>query len=375
MKISIFSTFYPFRGGIAQFSALLFRSLEKKHTVSAFTFKRQYPNFLFPGETQYVTENDQADRIPSEQILDSINPLTCISSAKKINTYQPDIYISNYWMTFFGPSLGVLSLFLNKNTKQIAIIHNMIPHEKRFFDKPFNRFYLKRIDGFVVMSDIVLKDLLSLKPKAKFIQLNHPTYNHFGDSVDQQTAIQNLKIADKKYTLLFFGFIRDYKGLDILIDAMSMLDDRYQLIVAGEVYGSFDTYQEQINASSARERIHLFNKYISDEEVPVYFSAADVCILPYKSATQSGITAIANHFNLPVIATDVGGLKESIEDQQNGLIVKEGSVEALKNSIEHYFSNNLKEKFSKNLKERNLAENGNSWDNFTEKLMNFAESI
>jgi len=251
----------------------------------------------------------------------------------------------------------------------------MIPHEKRFFDKPFNRFYLKRIDGFVVMSDIVLKDLLSLKPKAKFIQLNHPTYNHFGDSVDQQTAIQNLKIADKKYTLLFFGFIRDYKGLDILIDAMSMLDDRYQLIVAGEVYGSFDTYQEQINASSARERIHLFNKYISDEEVPVYFSAADVCILPYKSATQSGITAIANHFNLPVIATDVGGLKESIEDQQNGLIVKEVSVEALKNSIEHYFSNNLKEKFTKNLKERNLTENGNSWDNFTEKLLNFAATL
>jgi glycosyltransferase involved in cell wall biosynthesis len=375
MKVSIFSTFYPFRGGIAQFSALLFRSLEKKHTVKAFTFKRQYPNFLFPGETQYVTENDQVDQIPSEQILDSINPITYLNAAKKINAYQSDIYISNYWMTFFGPSLGVISRFLNKNTKQIAIIHNMIPHEKRFFDKPFNRFYLKRIDGFVVMSDIVLKDLLSLKPEAKFIQLNHPTYNHFGDSVDQQTAIQKLKIADKKHTLLFFGFIREYKGLDLLIDAMAMLDDRYQLIIAGEVYGSFDAYQEQINNSSARERIHLFNKYISDEEVPVYFSAADVCVLPYKSATQSGITAISNHFNLPVIATDVGGLKESIEDQQNGLIVKDVSVEALKNSIEHYFSNNLKEKFTKTLKERNLTENGNSWDNFTEKLMSFAESI
>lgn len=372
MKISIFSVFYPFRGGIAQFSAALYRSLEKKHEVKAFTFKRQYPNFLFPGKTQFVTEEDKVDKIPAERILDSMNPLTYFSAAKKIKNEKSTIYISNYWMTFFAPSLGIIARRLHKKTKQISILHNVIPHEKKFYDKSFNSFFLSHTDGFVVMSNAVLKDLLSLKPNAKYIRIDHPIYSHFGDKVDQQIALQKLGIPTNKKTLLFFGLIRDYKGLDLLIEAVNQLDDSYQLIVAGEVYGSFEKYEMAIQRSSAKNRIHLFNQYISDEEVPLFFSATDVCILPYKSATQSGITAVSNHFRIPIIATDVGGLKETIQHLETGLIVERPEVNLLKNAIETYFNNDYKTIFSEKIE---LENEKKSWDSFTDRLIEFSTTL
>jgi len=372
MKISIFSAFYPFRGGISQFSALLYRSLEKNHTINAFTFKRQYPNFLFPGQTQLVTEKDIADKIPATRVLDSMNPLSFISSASAINNSKSDIYISNYWMSFFGPAMGIIARLLSKKTKQIAILHNVIPHEKRFFDIPFNKFFLSKTDGFIVMSDAVLKDLMSLKPNAKYLRIDHPVYTHFGQKIDQKTAQQTLNIANDKKTLLFFGLIRDYKGLDLLLEAFNNLDSTYQLIIAGEVYGSFEKYESLIKNSANSSRIHLHNRYINDDEVAAFFSAADICILPYKSATQSGITAISNHFNLPIIATNVGGLKETIHHQKTGLIVETTDSIDIQQTIEYYFHNNLKEKFSVAIQEENELK---SWDNFAEKLVLFSETL
>ena len=372
MKVSVFSTFYPFRGGIAQFSSSLFRSLEKLSSVKATTFKRQYPNFLFPGKTQFVTDEDQVDKITAERVLDSINPLTYYKTAKNINEQKPDLYISNYWMTFFGPALGIISRLLNKNIKQIAILHNVTPHEKKFFDKPFTSFFLKKTDGFVVMSDSVLKDLLTLKPNAKYIRIDHPVYNHFGEKIEQEKAISQLKLDQNKKTLLFFGFIRGYKGLDLLLKAFELLDNSYQLIIAGEVYGDFNKYQELIDISKKGNDIHLFTDYISDEEVPLFFSASDVCILPYKSATQSGITAISNHFCLPIIATDVGGLKETIHHKETGLIVNKVDEAEISLSIKEYFENNYKSEFSEKISIQNKT---NSWDNFAKKLLEFSKSI
>lgn len=371
-KIAIFSTFYPFRGGIAQFSSSLYRSLEKNHSVKAFTFKRQYPNFLFPGKTQFVTEKDNADKIDAVRVLDSITPLTYFKTAQQINNSKPDVYISNYWMSFFGPALGVIARFLTKNIKQIAVIHNAIPHEKKFFDTPFSKFFLNKTDGFVVMSDAVLNDLLKLKPDAKYIRIDHPVYNHFEEKTNQLNALEKLKLDPTKKTLLFFGFIRSYKGLDILLKAFEKLDDSYQLIVAGEIYGSFENYQQLINENPNNQNIHLFTDYIDDKDVTLYFSAADVCILPYKSATQSGITAISNHFTLPVIATDVGGLKETVKHLKTGLIVDKVDPEFLKLAIEKYFNQNMKHQFSNAIEEENKLK---SWDNFTEKLIEFSKTI
>ena len=372
MKIAFLSTFYPFRGGIAQFNALMYRAFEKEHQVKAFTFKRQYPNFLFPGETQYVTKEDVADEIPSEEVLDSINPITYITTARKVKKFAPDIFITKYWMTFFGPSLGYVAKKLNKNVKRISVLDNVIPHEKRFFDGFCNRFFLKNNDGFIVMSDAVLKDLLSIKPEAKYIRVNHPVYNHFPEPIKQQLAQQNLKVDPTKKTLLFFGFIRDYKGLDLLIQAMDILDDNYQLIIAGEVYGSFDKYQVLIDNSTAKNRIALYNQYIGDNEVADYFSAADVCILPYKSATQSGITSIANHYNLPIIATNVGGLKETIHHQKTGWIVDSPSVKEIAASIKDYFEGQYKSVFAAEIEKEKKA---NSWENFVEKIIAFSKEL
>lgn len=372
MKISIFSTFYPYRGGIAQFSSLLFRSLEKKSTIQPITFKRQYPNFLFPGKTQFVTKEDKADKIEAIRTLDSINPISYFRTAKEINKQKPDVYISNYWMTFFGPALGIISRLLNKNIKQIAVLHNVIPHEKKFFDKAFTNYFLKKTDGFIVMSDSVLKDLLKLKPEAKYTRIDHPVYNHFGEKIDQEKALNKLGLDSTKKTLLFFGFIREYKGLDLLLKAFELLGNDYQLLIAGEIYGDFSKYEELINASKKQKDIHLFTDYISDNEVPLFFSASDVCILPYKSATQSGITAISNHFCLPIIATDVGGLKETIINKETGLIVEKVNEKEISKVIKTYFDKDYKNQFSQKIALQNKV---NSWDNFAEKLIHFADSI
>jgi glycosyltransferase involved in cell wall biosynthesis len=373
MKITFLSTLYPYRGGIAQFNANLYRELEKQdHTLQAVTFTRQYPDFLFPGETQLVTEKDTVDPIPTKRWLDSINPFTYWSTARKIRQFEPEILITKYWMTFFGPSLGTVAKRMRKSTTRISILDNVIPHEHRFFDKPFNRFFLKHNDGFVVMSDSVLKDLLSLKPDAKYLRIDHPLYDHFGKQLDRAEACAKLGIDPSKKIILFFGFIRDYKGLDILLDATASLSDDYCVVVAGEVYGSFEKYEQQIKKLGIQNKLKLFNQYIGDQEVPLYFSAADVCVLPYKSATQSGITSIAMHFNLPIIATDTGGLKELVQHEKTGLIVDQPDAALLSKSIKRYFDEGMKQAFAQNLE---VEKAKHSWANFAAKLIDFSKEI
>lgn len=374
MRVLFLSTFYPFRGGIAQFNALLYRELEKENQVEAITFKRQYPEFLFPGKTQLVSKNDVADPIPTKRWLDSINPFSYFSTARKVKNLKPDLIITKYWMTFFAPSLGFVLGFQSKKTIRIAILDNVIPHEKRFFDNVFNRYFLKRNDGFVVMSEKVQKDLLHYLPHAKNMLIPHPIYNQFGQKILKKEALSKLGIeahVDKKI-LLFFGIIRDYKGLDLLLKSMNYLDDSYFLIIAGEVYGSFEKYEQIIKDLGLENKIAVYNQYIDDSEVKNYFSAADVCILPYKSATQSGITNISYHFEIPIIATNVGGLAETIVHEKTGLIVNEVSERALSDAIQRFFQNYNISIFSNEIRVMNEE---NNWVNFASRLMDFAKKI
>lgn len=371
MKIALLSVFYPFRGGIAQFGAKLYRALEDKHDVQAYSFKRQYPSILFPGKSQFVEEKDEADKIPSQRILDSINPISFGKTAREIKRNNPDIVISQYWMTFFGPSFGAVHKKL-RGIKRITILHNVIPHEKRFFDSAANKYFLKENEGFVVMSDKVRQDLLSVKPDAKYLRIDHPVYNQFGDKIDRKAALKELKLQENRKYLLFFGFIREYKGLDLLIESLSLLDESIHLIVAGEIYGSFEKYEEQIKRLNLQNRVHLFTNYISDEQVAAFFSAADVCVLPYKSATQSGISAISENFNLPQIVTNTGGLAETIEHEKTGLIVNQINANALVEAIELYFTNNYQLTFSRAINDRKMEK---SWENFAEKIIQFAKEI
>lgn len=372
MKIAFLSVFYPYRGGIAQFNAGLYRALESEHQVKAFNFSTQYPNFLFPGKTQLVEEKDNADKIPSARTLSSVNPFSYIKTAKAVKKFNPDILIIGYWMPFMAPSLGYVAGKLQKSCKVIAVVHNAIPHETKFYDKPFINYFLKKNDAYVALSKAVEEDLLQMKPDAKVLMSEHPIYNHFGELLNRDEQLNKLNINPSKKILLFFGLIREYKGLDTLLSALANLDDEYHLIIAGECYGSFEKYQDQIDENNLSQNITIISEYIADNEVNKYFSAADVCILPYKSATQSGITAVSHHFNLPLIATDVGGLKESVKHNVTGLIVKENTSESLQNSITAYFDQNLKSEFSYNISKEKKE---NSWEKFSQKLIDFSAKI
>ena len=373
MRIAYLSTFYPFRGGIAQFNADLYEALSAQgHEVKAFTFTVQYPSFLFPGKTQYVTEQDKAKVIDSQAVLNTANPFSYLSAARKIAAWKPDILVMKYWMSYLAPSLGTVARILRKRgVKVITILDNVIPHEQKFFDKPFSRWFLKQNSGCIAMSDSVLADMLSLTPDKPHLLVNHPLYDHFGERIGRTEAAAKLGIDPDRRTLLFFGLIRDYKGLDLLIDAMTLLPDDYQLVVAGESYGSFEKYEAQIASSPARERIKVFNRYIGDEEVPAFFSAADLCVLPYKSATQSGITAISTHFGVPVVATPVGGLPQSVGGTGIGVMTEGVSAEAIAKAVSGF--DTARETSCKAAIAAFKADN--TWDRFATRLMDFSASL
>ncbi len=377
MRIAILSCFYPFRGGISQFNSCLLQELGKQHTVKAFNFKRQYPDLLFPGKTQYVTEDDVAVPVESEALLDTANPFTYLSTARKIREWNPDLLIMRYWMSYFAPSLGYVARHMKSGCKVVSVLDNVIPHEQHFFDRPFTKYFLGRQSGYVVLCNAVGRDLLSIKPDARYVEIPHPLYGQFGEKIPGHQARKIIGVPENLKTLLFFGLIREYKGLDILIKAFDMLDDSYALVIAGEPYGSFDKYAALIENSPNRARIFTNTNYIKDSQVSSYFSAADVCVLPYRSATQSGISNISFYYDLPLITTNVGGLKEMIADKGLGLVVDEITSESVADSIRNFFG----EKGSGSIITResmreNIANEKErlSWSNFCKGLLEFCNS-
>lgn len=339
MKIAILSPFYPFRGGLAQLNARLYTELSKSNEVKAFTFTTLYPGFLFPGKTQFVSEGDTATEIDSIRVLSSVNPLTYFKTARKINDFLPDVLIIPYWMSFLAPAFGSVCRLINRQIKVVSLVHNAISHERTFVELPLAKYFFNACDAFIVMSEPVKKDLLSIKEDAKILLQPHPIYDHYKDKIDKKEARQLLSICEEKKTLLFFGFIRDYKGLDLLIQATNFLSGNdYQLIIAGEVYGSFDKYQALIEKSSLKDNIKVFNHYINDDMVSVLFSAADLLVLPYRSATQSGVVAIAYQLEIPMVVTDVGALGDTVRDADTGLVAPDISPESIADTIKGYFS-------------------------------------
>ena len=373
MKIAILSCFYPYRGGISQFNACIYGELSKSHTVKAFNFKRQYPSFLFPGRTQYVTEEDNAVPVESEALLDTANPFSYHHTAKKIREWGPDLLLLRYWNSYFAPSLGYVARHMDKKCRVISILDNVIPHERHFYDKMLTRYFLRRQSGYIVLCDAVRDDLLSFMPEARYLNTPHPLYSHFGEKRDRLESETELKIPHGKKNLLFFGLIREYKGLDILIEAFSGLDKSYNLIIAGEPYGSFTRYREMIDRSGCQERIFTFLNYIKDSEVKNYFSVADVTVLPYRSATQSGISSISYHFEVPMIVTDVGGMKETIGDKGTGILADDCTPESIRKSIRLYFSDpGIPEKCKAEIrKEKERL----SWENFCRQLLAFSAQL
>lgn len=367
MKIVIVSPAYPLRGGIAHSAGLLYKELSKEHEVLLITFKRQYPNFLFPGKSQTESE-ETIDKISTEVILDSINPFNWNSTANRIITCKPDLVIFKHWLPFFGPCYGWIARKFKKNSsaKLIAVCHNIIPHEKRIGDKILSKYFLKKMDYFIPLSDQVKKDLFLFVKNPLYKLLPLPVFSLFGDGVDKEEAKKFLKLTDKRI-IIFFGFIRDYKGLDVLIEAFSLVRKELdvKLIVAGEFYEPEDKYLKLIEKHKLDDAIILKKDFIPTTEVKYYFSASDAVVLPYKSATQSGIVQVAVNFSKPVIAANVGGIGEVIEDDKTGYVVEKENPEKLARAIIRFYKEEKEKEFSSNMK--SLKEKY-SWQNFVKGM-------
>jgi glycosyltransferase involved in cell wall biosynthesis len=360
MMIIIVGTAYPLRGGIAHYNALLASALSHRHTVETITFKRQYPAILFPGKSQQET-GDIPDATPAPMVIDSVNPLNWIAVGRMIRRRHPDLLVFKYWLPFFGPCFGTIARIATRgtNTKVIFICDNIIPHEHRPGDRLFTRYAFRAADAFIVQSDAVQKELLDFWPQARFRNVPHPVYNNFGNRVETDDAREALGITAKR-VLLFFGYVRAYKGLHVLLDAMPLVPPDVHLLVVGEFYEEEEPYRAQVRGLGLEHRVSFFADYVPNNRVKLFFSAADAVVLPYISATQSGITQIAYNFDLPVIATDVGGLAEVVKDKQTGLIVPPGDAHALAAAIGEFYATGMAASLITHVRE---AKQEYSWEN------------
>lgn len=370
MKIVIVGTAYPLRGGIAHYIALLYKHLSPRHDVEIVTFTRQYPNILFPGKSQ-EEKGDAGAAVPSERLIDSINPLTWFKAARAIARKKPDLLVFKYWLPFFGPCFGTISYFVRKWTgaKVLFICDNVVPHEKRIGDTVFTRFAFRFVDYFIVQSKAVEQDLKAFHPGARYAFVSHPIYEIFGVPLSKGEARTRLDISTER-VLLFFGYIRAYKGLDILLDALPRIKEKIevQLLVVGEFYGDEEKYRRQIAEYRLQTDVRVVSDYVPNDEVGMYFSACDVVVLPYKSATQSGIVQIAYQFNKPVIATDVGGLSEVVLHEKTGFIVPPNNPMAVANSVVRFYAEGHEHEFVENVKGEKLKY---TWEAMVEAIEKF----
>lgn len=326
MNIIIIGPAHPLRGGLASYNERLARAFkEDGHDVSIYTFSLQYPGFLFPGTTQYSSEPAPAD-IQINICINSINPFNWIKTGLELKKKKPDLIIVRYWLPFMGPCLGTILRIAKRNhhTRIVCIADNIIPHEKRPGDRIFTKYFLKPIDAFVTMSEKVLNDLSlfnNTKP-ARFVP--HPLYDNFGEKMDQKTAREKLAIPSDDFIFLFFGFIRPYKGLDWLLESVDILRKKtnrpFHVLIAGEYYDDKLRYEAQIKALNLQSHLILKTDFIADSDVKYYLCASDAVVQPYKNATQSGVTPLAYHFDIPMIVTRVGALPDMVPDGKVGLV-------------------------------------------------------
>jgi len=344
-KVVIIGPAHPLRGGLATFNQRLARAFnDAGHSCSIYSFSLQYPSFIFPGKTQY-TDEPAPDGIDIHTVINSVNPLNWLKVGRRLRRERPDLILVRFWLPLMGPALGTIlrQVKKNKHTCIICLADNVIPHEKRPGDGPFTRYFLRSCDAFITMSEKVMQDLRLFEKTKPAKLVAHPLYDNFGDAVDKQQARQHLGFPPVKKLLLFFGFIRAYKGLDLLLDAVSVLRQRnaayvsdMRLLIAGEFYEDEQKYQQQIDKLGIKDMLILRTDFIPDSEVRYYLCAADVLIQPYRNATQSGVTPLAYHFDKPMVVTNVGGLPALVPHGISGLVT-EPTPESIADGIEAYF--------------------------------------
>ncbi len=371
-KIAILGTAYPYRGGIAAFNERLARQFQADgHEVSILTFTLQYPDFLFPGKTQFTADPAPND-LHIERGISSVNPFNWWKIGRMLNKRNYDMVVFAYWMSFFAPCYGFIARRIEK-AKCIALIHNMMPHESSLMDKLLTPFFVNSMDGFVALSKSVMEEVAQLgkhgRPKA---WAPHPIYDHYGPKEPREKAMEHLGLDKTFRYMLFFGLVRAYKGLDWLLEAFS--DERLKalplkLLVVGEFYDDKAPYLEQIQSLGLQDKVVIVDQFIPDEQVKNYFNAADIIVQPYKSATQSGVTQIAYHFEKPMLVTDVGGLKEIVPNEVVGYATQPTPT-AIADALVDFFANDRKEAFERNIQ---VEKQKYSWDRMVDALVSVAK--
>lgn len=368
MKVVILGPAHPLRGGMAAFNERMAHEfLEQGDEVTIYSFSLQYPSILFPGKTQF-TDSPPPGNINILKRVNSINPINWVVVGNEIKKNAPDVLVVKYWLPFMAPCLGTICRIVkgNRKTKIVCNADNIVPHEKRPGDSLLTKYFIKSVDAFVVMSDTVLQQLNLFDKKKPRVLTPHPIYDHFGNVIGREEALTHLGLNMETNYLLFFGFIRDYKGLDILLKAMCNDDVRklgVKLIVAGEFYNNSSQILDFIAENNLSENVILHTNFIPDSEVKYYFCAADLVVQPYKNATQSGVTQICYHFNKPMLVTNVGGLAEMVTNKVG--YITEVDVNAISSSILDFYTMKRQSFFSENIK---LEKSKFSWSAFIKSI-------
>lgn len=375
-KIIIIGPAYPLRGGgMSTFNERLARAfMQEGHSVSIYTFSLQYPSVLFPGTSQYSTEAAPKD-LDIKVLINSINPFNWIKVGNRLKKEKPDLIVVRYWLPFMGPCFGTILRIAKKNkqSKVVCIADNIIPHEKRAGDNAFTKYFVKPVDAFVTMSEKVLGDLKIFNQQKPALFIPHPLYDNFGDKISKQEARAKLNINTTDKVMLFFGFIRKYKGLDMLLEAMAMLKDKFpdlKLMIAGEFYDDKKAYEAQIAQLNIADRLILHTDFIPDSEIKYYLCAADLVVQPYRNATQSGVTPLAYHFEVPMVVTNVGGLAAMVPHDTIGLVA-EPNAASLAQNIRLYFSKDPVH-FIANIAEEKKKY---SWQSMTDGILSLADKL
>ena len=371
MKIIIIGTAHPYRGGLAAFNERLAAQFQKEgHEVEMYTFTLQYPKFLFPGKTQY-TDAPAPAGLKITRRINSCNPFNWYAVGRELRRKKPDMVVFAYWMSFMAPCFGKIARVIKKNrhTRCIGLVHNMIPHEPNVLDKVFPGYFVKAMDGFTTLSQSVAHDIEHFDHKGKPKSwAPHPIYDHYGALVDKAEARRQLGLSVEGKYVLFFGFIRDYKGLDLLIDAFGdprLQDCGAKLLVAGEFYGDPKPYIDRINSLDISDIVVLHNDYIPDSRVNLYFCACDIVAQPYKTATQSGVTQVAFHFEKPMLVTNVGGLPEIVPDGKIGYVV-EPDAQSIADALLKFYKEKHEEEFTAGVRQEKRKY---GWDRMTAAVL------
>lgn len=368
-RLALVGPMYPYRGGIAHFLETMYRDLGARgHAVTAVTFTRQYPERLFPGKTQYV-QAPVEDPVPAVRLLDTLDPRSWIRTVRHLAAWRPDAVVFKYWMPFFAPAFGTVARGLRRRgIPALTVVDNAIPHERRPGDLSLSRYFLRACAGHVVMSEAVAADMKRLGVAAPVRQVVHPVYDLFGAAVPQAEARARLGLPPGAPVLLFFGFVRRYKGLQVLLEALPRIVARLpavRLVVAGEFYDDPAPYHALIDRLGLAGHVLVHADYIPDAAVASYFCAADLVVQPYVSATQSGVAQIAFQFEKPLVVTAVGGLPEVVPDGRAGLVVPPGDPAALAAAVVRFFDEGLADRLTAGVR---AEKKKYSWDRLYEAL-------